>query len=36
MITDAIKFYEAHGFRYSGEKELEKSATEYLIKMVLS
>jgi len=31
--ADAIKFYEAHGFRDSGERKLEEGTPEYLIRM---
>ena len=33
--TDAIRFYEAHGFHASGERKPEEGTAEYLIKMVL-
>jgi putative acetyltransferase len=33
--TDAIRFYEAHGFHASGERKHEEGTAEYLIKMVL-
>ena len=31
--TDALRFYEAHGFHDSGERMLEEGTTEYLVKM---
>lgn len=31
--TDAIRFYERHGFHLTGEKKLEDGTTEYLVKM---
>ena len=31
--TDAIRFYEAHGFRLTETKKFEEGTTEYLIKM---
>ena len=31
--TDAIRFYEAHGFRLTGEKKFEEGTTEYLVRM---
>ncbi len=31
---DAIRFYERHGFRLSGEKEFEEDTVEYLLRMV--
>ena len=31
--TDAIRFYEAHGFHDSGERKPEEDTAEYLIKM---
>ncbi len=31
--TDALRFYEAHGFNDSGERMLEEGTTEYLVKM---
>ena len=33
--TDAIRFYEAHGFHDSGERKPEEGTKEYLIKMEL-
>ena len=30
---DAIAFYEAHGFIRTGERQLEKGTTEYIVKM---
>jgi len=33
--TDAIRFYEAHGFKDSGERKPEEGTPEYLIKMEL-
>ena len=30
---DAIHFYEAHGFKYSGERKLEENTTEYVLKL---
>lgn len=30
---DAIAFYEAHGFKRTGERQLEKGTTEYIVKM---
>jgi len=30
---DALRFYERHGFRLTGERELEEDTTEYLLKM---
>ena len=33
--TDAIRFYEAHGFHASGERKPEEGTAEYLIKMEL-
>lgn len=35
LNTGAIRFYEAHGFRASGEKEFEEGTDKYLIKMVI-
>ena len=29
--TDALRFYEAHGFHWNGQKKLEEGTTEYLI-----
>ncbi|MBQ9057867.1 MAG: GNAT family N-acetyltransferase [Atopobiaceae bacterium] len=29
----AIRFYERHGFRVTGERKLEEGTTEYLVKM---
>lgn len=29
--TNAIRFYEAHGFHLTGEKKLEEGTTEYLV-----
>ena len=31
--TDAIRFYEAHGFHLTGEKKFEEGTTEYLVRM---
>ena len=31
--TDAIRFYEAHGFRLTGKKKFEEGTTEYLVMM---
>ena len=31
--TDAIRFYERHGFHLTQEKKFEKGTTEYLVKM---
>ncbi|MBO4919180.1 MAG: GNAT family N-acetyltransferase [Erysipelotrichaceae bacterium] len=31
--TDAIRFYERHGFHLSQEKKFEEGTTEYLVKM---
>lgn len=31
--TDAIRFYEAHGFRLSAKKKFEEGTTEYLVMM---
>ena len=31
--TDAIRFYEAHGFRLNGKKQFEEGTTEYLVMM---
>lgn len=31
--TDAIRFYEAHGFFVSDEKKFEEGTTEYLVKL---
>lgn len=31
--TDALRFYEAHGFCFNGEKKLEEGTTEYLLKL---
>ena len=31
--TDAIRFYEAHGFHTTNEKKFEEGTTEYLVKM---
>lgn len=31
--TDAIRFYEAHGFHLTGIKKFEEGTTEYLVKM---
>lgn len=31
--TDAIRFYETHGFYPTGEKMLEEGTTEYLVKL---
>lgn len=33
--TDAIKFYESHGFHDSGVRKLEEGTPEYLVKMKL-
>lgn len=33
--TDAIRFYESHGFHDSGERKPEEGTAEYLIKMEL-
>ncbi len=33
--TDAIRFYKAHGFHLSGEKQLEEGTSEYLVLMTL-
>ena len=30
---DAITFYEAHGFRRTGERQLEEGTTEYIVKV---
>lgn len=30
---DAIKFYEDHGFRRTGDRQLEEGTSEYIIKM---
>lgn len=30
----AIKFYQSHGFTFSGERQLEEGTTEYIVKMV--
>lgn len=32
--TQAIRFYEKHGFMATGEKQLEEGTTEFLVKMV--
>ncbi len=32
--TDAIRFYEAHGFRNSGERKPEEGTPEYIVKLV--
>jgi len=29
--TDAIKFYEAHGFKLNGKRQLEEGTPEYLV-----
>ena len=29
--TDAIKFYEAHGFKLNGKRQLEEGTLEYLV-----
>ena len=34
--TDAIRFYERHGFKVTSEKVFEEGTTEYLVKMVLA
>ena len=34
--TGAIRFYERHGFRLTGEKMFEEGTTEYLVKMMLA
>ena len=31
--TDAVRFYEAHGFHLTGTKKFEEGTTEYLVKM---
>ena len=31
--TDAIRFYEAHGFHLTNTKKFEEGTTEYLVKM---
>jgi putative acetyltransferase len=31
--TDAIRFYEAHGFHLTSTKKFEEGTTEYLVKM---
>lgn len=31
--TDAIRFYEAHGFHLTGTKQFEEGTTEYLVMM---
>lgn len=31
--TDALRFYEAHGFHLTGEKKFEEGTTEYLVKL---
>ena len=31
--TDAIRFYQRHGFRLTGEKQLEDGTSEYLVRM---
>ena len=31
--TDAIRFYEAHGFHLTGIKKFEEGTTEYLVRM---
>ncbi len=31
--TNAIRFYEAHGFHLTGEKKYEAGTTEYLVKL---
>ena len=31
--TDAIRFYEAHGFRLTEKKQFEEGTTEYLVMM---
>ena len=31
--TDAIRFYQRHGFRLTGEKRLEYGTSEYLVRM---
>ncbi|MCR5782195.1 MAG: GNAT family N-acetyltransferase [Clostridia bacterium] len=31
--TDAIRFYEAHGFRLTGKKKFEEGTAEYLVMM---
>ena len=33
--TDAIRFYQRHGFKLTGEKKFEEDTTEYLVKMKL-
>lgn len=32
--TGAVRFYQKHGFTYSGEKKYEEDTTEYLLHMV--
>lgn len=34
--TDAIRFYEAHGFHLTGEKKLAEGTEEYLVKLARS
>ena len=34
--TKAIKFYEKHGFKLTGEKKFEEDTTEYLVKLKLN
>ena len=31
--TDASRFYEAHGFRLTEDKQFEEGTTEYLVRM---
>ena len=33
--TGAIRFYQRHGFKLTGEKKFEEDTTEYLVKMKL-
>lgn len=35
LNTGAIRFYERHGFRVSGEKKFEDGTDKYLIKMLI-
>lgn len=32
--TQAMRFYERHGFKITGEKQLQEGTTEFIIKMV--
>jgi len=32
--TDAIRFYQRHGFALTEEKQYEEGTTEYIVKMV--